>query len=219
MPLYVWESSNSATFQPAASGATAKPAFRGLGRISANPCGIICTIHRSEGVILIKLHPNLPALPIQPTAWRWLQDYGVELVVRDGYSTRGGGAWWPGRKLVELLTVQEEAAIHELAHAWWQERRLVGTTAAELMVACVKLSEETDPRYRRATELANHYVYGLRNQRDENSPTGWWMGMYVGLGADWEIFAGLASGVMGDLRLLPPYVRRFYEGFFDEPAG
>ena len=130
---------------------------------------------------MIKLHPNLPALPIQPTAWRWLQDYGVELVVRDRNSTRGGGAWWPGRKLVELLTVQEEAAIHELAHAWWQERRLVGTTAAELMVACVKLSEETDPRYRRATELANHYVYGLRNQRDENSPTGWWMGMYVGL--------------------------------------
>ena len=94
---------------------------------------------------MIKLHPNLPALPIQPTAWRWLQDYGVELVVRDRNSTRGGGAWWPGRKLVELLTVQEEAAIHELAHAWWQERRLVGTTAAELMVACVKLSEETDP--------------------------------------------------------------------------
>ena len=170
-------------------------------------------------MILIKLHPDLPALPLQPSAWQWLQKYGVEIVVRDSYSTRGGGAWWPGRKLVELLTVQEEAAIHELAHAWWQERRLVGTTAAELMVACVKLSEETDPRYRRATELANHYVYGLRNQRDENSPTGWWMGMYVGLGADWEIFAGLASGVMGDLRLLPPYVRRFYKGFFDEPAA
>jgi hypothetical protein len=45
------------------------------------------------------------------------------------------------------------------------------------------------------------------------------MGMYVGLGADWEIFAGLASGVMGDLSLLPPYVRRFYVGFFDEPQA
>ena len=95
------------------------------------------------------MHPDLPALPLQPSAWRWLQDYGVEIVVRDRNSRRGGGAWWPGRKLVELLTVQEEAAIHELAHAWWQERRLVGTTAAELMVACVKLSEERDPRYRR----------------------------------------------------------------------
>ena len=129
---------------------------------------------------MIKLHPALPALPLQPSAWQWLQKYGVEIVVRDSYSTRGGGAWWPGRKLVELLTVQEEAAIHELAHAWWQERRLIGTTAAELMVACVKLSEETDPRYRRATELATttYTVCGIR--RDENSPTGWWMGMYVG---------------------------------------
>ena len=28
-------------------------------------------------------------------------------------------------------------------------------------------------------------------------------------------FAGLASGVMGDMRLLPPYVRRFYVGLFE----
>ena len=31
---------------------------------------------------------------------------------------------------------------------------------------------------------------------------------------DWEMFAGLASGVMGDMRLLPPYVRRLYAGLF-----
>ena len=28
---------------------------------------------------------------------------------------------------------------------------------------------------------------------------------------DWEMYAGLASGTMADLRLLPPYVRPFYE--------
>ena len=32
---------------------------------------------------------------------------------------------------------------------------------------------------------------------------------------DWEMFAGLASGTMGDMRLLPPYVRRFYAGLFE----
>ena len=32
---------------------------------------------------------------------------------------------------------------------------------------------------------------------------------------DWEIFAGLASGTMGDLQKLPPYVRRFYDGLFE----
>jgi hypothetical protein len=28
------------------------------------------------------------------------------------------------------------------------------------------------------------------------------------------MFAGLASGVMGDMRLLPPYVRCFFAGLF-----
>jgi hypothetical protein len=31
---------------------------------------------------------------------------------------------------------------------------------------------------------------------------------------DWERFAGLASGVMGDIRLMPPYLRRWYEPLF-----
>ena len=31
---------------------------------------------------------------------------------------------------------------------------------------------------------------------------------------DWEMFAGLASGVMGNMTLLPPYVRRFFAGLF-----
>ena len=44
-------------------------------------------------------------------------------------------------------------------------------------------------------------------------PTGSWRGMLVEEN-DWEMFAGLASGVMGDMRLLPPYVRRFYAGLF-----
>jgi hypothetical protein len=42
-------------------------------------------------------------------------------------------------------------------------------------------------------------------------PDGTWM--------DWEIFAGLASGTMGNLALLPAYLRPFYEGLFaDRPA-
>jgi hypothetical protein len=166
---------------------------------------------------LIKLHPDLPALPLTPAAWDWLQRYGVKVQVRDKRATSGGGYWWPDRKLVDLFTAQEEAAIHELAHAWWHERRLEDNNAAELMVAVVKLTEEPDPRYQRVRELAHHYVYGIRSQRDPNSPTGWWRGMLVE-GNDWEMFAGLASGSMGRLALLPPYVRRFYEGLFD-PAS
>lgn len=170
---------------------------------------------------MVVVHPALPPLPIRPEAWEWLQRSGVRVVVRDPTSRRGGGYWWPDRKLVDLFTAQEEAAIHELAHAWWHERRLQGTNAADLMVACVKLSEEKHPRYARARELARHYVYGIPTQPDPQSPTGWWMGMFVGGnggGLDWEVYAGLASGVMGNLALLPPYIRRFYEELFDPPV-
>jgi hypothetical protein len=82
------------------------------------------------------------------------------------------------------------------------------------MVAVVKLTEEPDLRYARARELAGYYVYGIPTQTDPNSPTGWWRGMLVE-GNDWEMFAGLASGVMGDPLRLPPYARVFFEELFD----
>ena len=131
----------------------------------------------------------------------------------------GGGFWWGDRGLVQVRGCQDEAAIHELAHAWWHNAREAcpdeggGTAARDLMDAVVELSNETDERYARAQTLAHHYVYGIPTQPDETSPTGYWRGMLVDEN-DWEMFAGLASGVMGDMRLLPPYVRRFFAGLF-----
>ena len=167
---------------------------------------------------MIKIHPDLPPLPFKPKAIDWLRDWGVRVQVRDASSRTGGGFWWPEKKLVDLFTGQEEAAIHEVAHAWWHPRRLEGTNAAEMIVATVKLSEESDPRYERAAQIARYYVYGIPGQKDQNSETGWWMGQLVNQGNDWECYAGLASAVMGDVAKLPPYVRRFYLDLFDDPA-
>jgi hypothetical protein len=125
----------------------------------------------------------------------------------------GGGFWWGDRRLVQVRGCQDEAAIHELAHAWWHDAREEGTNARDLMDAVVKLSDETDPQYARAQTLAHHYVHGIPTQPDESSPTGYWRGMLVDEN-DWEMFAGLTSGVMGDMRLLPPYVRCFFAGLF-----
>ena len=125
----------------------------------------------------------------------------------------GGGFWWGDRRLIQIRGAQDEAAIHELAHAFWHEARERGNNARELMAAVVRLAEERDPRYRRAQRLAHDYVHGIATQPDPSSPTGYWRGMLVEEN-DWEMFAGLASGTMGDLRLLPPYVRRFYVGLF-----
>ncbi len=130
----------------------------------------------------------------------------------------GGGFWWGDQRLVQVRGAQDEAAVHELAHAFWHDAREIGSNARELMDAVVRLAEEPDPRYRQAQRLAHDYVHGIPTQPDPDSPTGYWRGMLVEEN-DWEMFAGLASGTMGDLRLLPPYARRFYAGLFELPAG
>ena len=150
--------------------------------------------------------------PYTPEAADWLSRE-VGLVVHDPRSLRGGGYWRPDQRLVELFTGQYEAAIHEFAHAWWHDRRLEEDAAVRLMVAVVHLSEEHDPAFAAMAGLARHYVYGIRTQPDTNSPTGYWRGMLAD-GNDWEMYAGLASGCMADLRLLPPAVRPFYAGMF-----
>ncbi|MCC7368286.1 MAG: hypothetical protein IT306_07685 [Chloroflexi bacterium] len=125
----------------------------------------------------------------------------------------GGGFWWGDRGLVQVRGAQDEAAIHELAHAFWHDAREINDNARAIMNAVVRLSSETDKRYERAQTLAHHYVHGIPTQPDASSPTGFWRGMLVEEN-DTEMFAGLASGVMGDMTMLPPYVRRFYAGLF-----
>ncbi len=158
---------------------------------------------------MIKVHPDLPPLPLRERAWEWLQYYGVTVVVKNPNSTRGGGLWWPDKKLVELETAQEEAAIHELAHAWWQERREDPAVRNTFSAMVKRLSEETDPRFRQAQELA--YVY------EHGDPRTGFRGMFEPNGTviDWEQYAGLASGVMGQPNLLPDYIRGFYAELFD----
>ncbi|NPV08003.1 MAG: hypothetical protein HPY83_08580 [Anaerolineae bacterium] len=131
-----------------------------------------------------------------------------EITVRvdDPHSTRGGGYWIPEERRVRLLTAQHEAAVHELAHAWWHDRRRGQERA--LMEAVTRAAHEPDPRYQQVRRLAEGYVYGTAHDG--------WPGLLVDSN-DWEMFAGLASGTMGDLRLMPAYLRAFYRGLFQEP--
>ena len=149
--------------------------------------------------------------PFTPGAQRRLERE-IALQVHDVSSTGGGGFWHPDRRLVELFSAQYEAAIHEYAHAWWHDRRLLDDAAVRLMVAVVHLSEVTDPAFAAMSGLARHYIYGIRGQPDANSPTGYWRGM-LAEDNDHETFAGFCSGVMADAHLLPPSLRAFYNGF------
>jgi hypothetical protein len=141
-----------------------------------------------------------------PEAQKWLRA-NVNLHVDNLQSKQGGGYWQPATREVRLFTAQDEAAVHELAHAWWHDRR--HPVKDEMIDATVRLSEERDPRFSQAAKLAYDYVHGIPAQN--------WAGMLVERN-DWEMFAGLASGTMGDMGKLPPYVRRLYAGLFAMPS-
>jgi len=140
-----------------------------------------------------------------PGAQEWLRA-NVNLRVDDMHSTRGGGYWMPSTREVRLFTAQDEAAVHELSHGWWHDRR--HGHEEEMMESVVRLSAEKDPRYADTARLAFGYVHGIPEQN--------WAGMLVERN-DWEMFAGLASGSMGNMAKLPPYVRKMYDGLFLMP--
>ncbi len=142
-----------------------------------------------------------------PEAQEWLRA-NVNLRVDDYGSTRGGGYWAPATREVRLFTTQHEAAVHELAHAWWHDRR--HSLKDQMIAATERLSSERDPRYSATAKLAYGYAHGIPEKN--------WPGMLVDRN-DCEMFAGIASGTMGDMSLLPPYARELYEGLFFMPTG
>ena len=122
----------------------------------------------------------------------------------------GGGYWFGDRGLVMVRGTQDEAAVHELAHAWWERQRAVHRDA--LMDLLRELGNQPSADFPRIAELANVYCHGIRTQSDPSSPTGYWRGM-LAEDNDHETFAGFCSGVMADAAQMPPRLRAFYKGF------
>ncbi len=127
----------------------------------------------------------------------------VAFTVEDLTSRAGGGGWAPWFGEVSLQGANDEAAVHELTHAWADMVGLWDKEGhnLEFRRAVQRLVKEPDPRYSRAAQIAYAYEHGW----------GDWPGMGDN---DPERFAGLASGVMGDISQLPPYVSKFYKGLF-----
>jgi hypothetical protein len=125
----------------------------------------------------------------------------------------GGGYWFGDRKLVMVRGIQDEAAVHELAHAWWDRQR--ATRRDALMELLRELDARPPDGYPRIAELAKVYCHGIKTQTDSNSPTGYWRGM-LAEDNDHETFAGFCSGVMADARQMPPTLRAFYKGFLPQ---
>lgn len=126
----------------------------------------------------------------------------------------GGGGWYgPEARRIVLEGIQDEAAVHELAHAWadlagfYQERAPDGPPwpiwHRPFRAAVKRAADDPDPRYSSVQNLAHGYEYGI--------PALNFPGM---IDNDPERFAGLASGTMGDTRQMPPYLADYYRGLF-----
>lgn len=172
---------------------------------------------------LSRPHPDLKA---RQWAWGVLQRHNVrEDVIRfvmprvrwtveDWAHTTGGGlCYWanpPKRIHIKLHGTQAEACLHEFAHAY----RVALLTShppswfgEHLVLAFLAEAEAAPGEYSRIRQLCRDYRYGF----------GEWRGMWnadAGAWNDSEIWAGLASGGMGDLSLYPPRLRRVYERFY-----
>jgi hypothetical protein len=137
----------------------------------------------------------------------------IPVEVGDLEHPHGGGYWLPSERRIVLNGVQDEACLHELAHAWADESGFYTDPHPDDPTRLSRhftfrrdvdrAATEADPAYARVAFLAWEYTNG-------NPKTG-----FEGMNeADWERFAGLASGVMGDIRLMPPYLRQWYEPLF-----
>jgi hypothetical protein len=138
---------------------------------------------------------------------------GIPVDIKDPDRPTGGGFWIPNERRIVLNGAQDEACLHELSHAWADEAGFYvdphpndpGRPGRHFAFRAdvERAAADTDPRFQRVAFLAWEYTYG-------NPATG-----FQGMGElDWERFAGLASGVMGDTRLMPDYLSHWYNPLF-----
>lgn len=158
----------------------------------------------------------LSLYPFIEGAKDYLRD--IPLIILDKADLRGGGAWYPTHRKIELNGLQHEAAIHEMAHAIWQDIR--EHLKNDLVAAVLRFSQDKQAaiEYSKMANLAWDYAFGIPLepgfQQGMLLPTERWGegGGHNGMWNDWEMFAGFASGCMADISLLPPYLRIFYQG-------
>src|SRR5690606_28436826 len=156
--------------------------------------------------------------PFKSSAREYLLD-NVYTYVYDFDKKTGGGYYDIENNVISLQTAQEEGAVHELAHAYWETLREdelgEGTYASALGVSLLAVGQQMqvnpddyDPEL---ASMVEEYLVGNK----EGTFTGFYGQEGDELVNDHEIYAGLASWAMGDIDLLPESLRPYYEGLFE----
>ncbi len=159
-----------------------------------------------------------------PSAQDYLRD-NTTFDISNPYQLRGeggGGGWYGGpSNRVNVLGPQDEATVHENAHAWWETQRnrfnnpRWGRSDEAKSYVKDLLAFADNPTegqlYPRAYELANEYKYGNSEGFEGMYETKYNLGHWN----DHEMYAGMASGLMGDTGKLPPELRPYFSDLFD----
>jgi hypothetical protein len=121
------------------------------------------------------------------------------------------GFWRPERKNVKLNTASDEVAVHEFAHAWWEELRKDPKTKKDLVNDTIKLSKMADKTYyqviRRSQWIVKEYCsYSDTEQVDYEKVD------------DHHFYAFMADFTMGKFKSgthkLPQFMWKYFDGLF-----
>lgn len=136
-----------------------------------------------------------------------------DVTVLNPDSVQGGGmvqyTTRPDYWHVVLHTRQDEACLHEMAHVWWFLHQTDAMVAMLIDQYHVQGDLRHMPRFRRVRQACYEGIHGNGQGFD-----GYWVGPpYNRWNAD-EMFAGMASLIMGDVEMLPHAMRGLFEGLF-----
>jgi hypothetical protein len=135
----------------------------------------------------------------------------LNLSERKPFGFTHSGYWTPGHKNIKLNTANDEVAIHEFAHAWWEKLRADNTVKKELVHDTIKLSQMEDENYsqviKRAKWIVNEYCSCPNTNRINYERVD-----------DHHFYAYMADFTMGKFKegshRLPQSMWKYFEGLF-----
>lgn len=116
-----------------------------------------------------------------------------------------------GDTTVKLASANEEIAMHELAHAWWEHVRYDEEFKKGLVKDTIKLSKMDDPNYEQSIILATATVTSFCNCPDQKK-------IDLEKVDDHHFYADPVHFMLGKFkdgpRKLPPFMWKYFEGQF-----
>lgn len=121
------------------------------------------------------------------------------------------GYWKPNTQSVRLNTANDEVAIHEFAHAWWEDLRKDEETKKGLINDTIKLSQMEDSTYNQTAKRAQWIVSEFCPCPDTSNIN------YKAVD-DHHFYAYMADFTMGQYKegshQLPEFMWKYFDGLF-----